>query len=458
MSWRFRKSFKVIPGVKLNLTTRGLSATIGAAPFSVNVGPRGVYRNVSIPGTGLWNRERIDVPSREHPGVHPSLPDTSPPPIPPSYPVSPAPASEIHSASTEILTSESLEQLRELLTDAYTEQNELTSEIATAESEAKDATRRYERWDRGFIFKNVFKKSFAARREAAETARAKLEELHEQLRLTKIATDINIDHEQAEPYSQMRDKFAILSESKAIWNVLSEQEIDRVAARSHASSEITRTPVSFSLGACDLIDWEQKVPHLPNRTGGDMYMYPGFILYRASKQAFALIDFRDVMLRFVSTQFTERDQIPSDSEIVGFTWAKCNKDGTPDRRFRDNYQIPLAHYGGLLFSTRDGLDVRYLCSNARSADEFVKAWEVFHSSYQCNQEKLSIDSLSHDDLNAISKARQALANLQAAFANFSSLNKTFVEKLVEVAKQHEDEARSEARFSVKEFQAYTSSV
>jgi hypothetical protein len=68
MSWRFRKTFKVVPGVKLNLTRHGLSATIGAAPFSLNVGPRGIYRNVSIPGTGLWNRERLDLPSSQPPG------------------------------------------------------------------------------------------------------------------------------------------------------------------------------------------------------------------------------------------------------------------------------------------------------------------------------------------------------------------------------------------------------
>jgi len=33
MSWRFRKTFKVLPGVELNLTRHGLSATPGAAPL-----------------------------------------------------------------------------------------------------------------------------------------------------------------------------------------------------------------------------------------------------------------------------------------------------------------------------------------------------------------------------------------------------------------------------------------
>lgn len=385
MSWRFRKSFKVIPGVKLNLTARGLSATFGAAPFSINVGPRGVYRNVSIPGTGIWDRQRIggpssqpssgELPSADGPGV-PSIS-----PVPPSFPVSPQPGTEIHSASTELLTSESLEQLRHLLTDAYNERDELTREVSSATSEANAATRHYQSWERGFLMKRLFKQSFATRKESAETAAAKLEELQEQLRLTTIATEITVDREQAEPYYRMRDTFATLSESQKVWNVLTEKAIDSVAERSNANTAVTRTPLSFSLNSCDLIQWEQIVPHLPNRTGGDMYIYPGFILYRASKQAFALIDSRDVTLRFVSTQFTETDPVPSDSQIVGRTWAKCNKDGSPDRRFRDNYQIPVALYGTLLFSSRDGLDVRYICSNAGKAEEFVKAWAAFRSSF-----------------------------------------------------------------------------
>jgi hypothetical protein len=222
------------------------------------------------------------------------------------------------------------------------------------------------------LLKRIGKQSFAARKEAADTSCAKLEELQEQLRLTALATEITIDREQAEPYYRMRDDFAILSGCQKIWNVLSEKAIDRVVERSTADTVITRDPVSLSLDLCDLIQWEQKVPHLPNRTGGDMYIYPGFILYRASKQAFALMELTDVTLTFVSTHFTETGVVPSDTEIVGNTWAKSNKDGSPDLRFRENYQVPVARYGSLLFRSPDGLDVRYLCSNAALAERFAK--------------------------------------------------------------------------------------
>jgi DNA mismatch repair ATPase MutS len=158
-------------------------------------------------------------------------------------PISPSSTTEIHSASTELLTSDSLEQLRKLLADAFNERDELTKEVSSATYDENAAIRRYQNWERGFLFRRVFKKSFVTRKEAAETAVAKLAELQEQLRLTTIATEINVDREQAEPYYRMRDAFAALSECQKIWNVLTEKEVDRVAERSSSDTAVTRTSV-----------------------------------------------------------------------------------------------------------------------------------------------------------------------------------------------------------------------
>ena len=59
MSWGFRKRIKIIPGVHINLSTKGISTTIGIPGASVNVNQDGVYRNLGIPGTGLYSREQI---------------------------------------------------------------------------------------------------------------------------------------------------------------------------------------------------------------------------------------------------------------------------------------------------------------------------------------------------------------------------------------------------------------
>lgn len=67
MAWRFRKSVKILPGVRLNVTNRGVSTTLGGAPFSLNVGRGGMRRTISVPGTGLYNTESVSGESLARP-------------------------------------------------------------------------------------------------------------------------------------------------------------------------------------------------------------------------------------------------------------------------------------------------------------------------------------------------------------------------------------------------------
>lgn len=66
MGWRFRKSVKVAPGVRLNFSKTGVSTTIGGRGASVNIGKRGVYRNLSVPGTGIYRRDKVVGSLRDH--------------------------------------------------------------------------------------------------------------------------------------------------------------------------------------------------------------------------------------------------------------------------------------------------------------------------------------------------------------------------------------------------------
>ena len=60
MSWLFRRRIRVIPGVRLNLSKSGLTASVGVRGGSVTLGGKGgTYANVGIPGTGIYSRRRI---------------------------------------------------------------------------------------------------------------------------------------------------------------------------------------------------------------------------------------------------------------------------------------------------------------------------------------------------------------------------------------------------------------
>jgi uncharacterized protein DUF4236 len=394
MGWRFRHSFKVIPGVRLNLSKSGLSCSIGGAPLTMNIGPRGVYGTASIPGTGISYREKFGggsetqpqpsapvLPSSAYPHSFPAIPSPIPTPGSFSLPASAKPVQEVHSASTELLTSNSLKDLKQVIQTAYVEHEDISGQLETARQEKERASQRFLSWENGFLFKKVFKAKFAKRKAEAETATAKVAELEEQLRLTTIATQVEIAPEQAEPYFKMRDTFALLSESGAVWDIKSYQATDKFHERTTAETRIDRQKVAFVLGNCDLIQWEQKVPHIRNAKGGDLFLYPGFIVYRAAKEAFSVIDFHDVKSNATLVKFQEEQGVPQDSKVIGQTWAKSNKDGGRDKRFANNYQIPVVLYASLSLKSETGLWEEFQFSNPERLQLFLQDWAKFLNSF-----------------------------------------------------------------------------
>jgi len=65
MAIRFRKSLKLAPGVRMNLSGGGLSWTLGPRGTSVGIGKRGTYLNAGLPGTGLSMRQSLSGASAQ---------------------------------------------------------------------------------------------------------------------------------------------------------------------------------------------------------------------------------------------------------------------------------------------------------------------------------------------------------------------------------------------------------
>lgn len=59
MALRFRRSIKLAPGLRMNLSGSGVSWSLGPRGASVGIGRRGTYLNSGIPGTGLYARQRL---------------------------------------------------------------------------------------------------------------------------------------------------------------------------------------------------------------------------------------------------------------------------------------------------------------------------------------------------------------------------------------------------------------
>ncbi len=53
MPIRFRKSFKIFPGVKVNFSKGGVSLSVGKPGATLNISKRGVRQTIGLPGSGV---------------------------------------------------------------------------------------------------------------------------------------------------------------------------------------------------------------------------------------------------------------------------------------------------------------------------------------------------------------------------------------------------------------------
>lgn len=66
MGFRIRKSIKIAPGLRINLSKSGVSASVGKRGATVNIGKNGVKSTIGIPGTGISHTVNHSKNNRRH--------------------------------------------------------------------------------------------------------------------------------------------------------------------------------------------------------------------------------------------------------------------------------------------------------------------------------------------------------------------------------------------------------
>jgi hypothetical protein len=62
------------------------------------------------------------------------------------------------------------------------------------------------------------------------------------------------------------------------------------------------------------------------------------------------------------------EQSPYDTKVIGLTWKHPNAHGGPDRRFKDNRQLPICEYGRMTMMC-NGYKIMIITSKASAARE-----------------------------------------------------------------------------------------
>lgn len=269
---------------------------------------------------------------------------------------------EIKSVPVGQLTSVGMQFLKSLMIAAHEKYTAVSASVKESESSIIAKEKRLMGIRRS-IFGFLYRKR--AGRYATELAEMKSElgQLNETKRLARVRLQVSADETFLQLYQEVAATCKLVTTCAAVWDITSSREIDRVRERSAAGVEITRTKVMSFLEGSDLIATQSFAFKLENRNGGDLFFYPGFVIVQERALDFAILDYSEFNVSFRVSRFVESDPVPSDTTTDGTTWAKVNKDGSPDRRFANNYPIPIARYGEITFSSPTGLQEKYMFSN-----------------------------------------------------------------------------------------------
>ncbi len=61
MGLKFHKKIKILPGLDINLSKKGMGVSIGPKGSKLTINSKGdIYTNISIPGTGVSFREKVN--------------------------------------------------------------------------------------------------------------------------------------------------------------------------------------------------------------------------------------------------------------------------------------------------------------------------------------------------------------------------------------------------------------
>jgi hypothetical protein len=275
-----------------------------------------------------------------------------------------------------LITSDGLFGLKESIIKAQEIKKELKEDAKKAKNKKNSAL--FLAIITHILIFGIFIKWF---RENYKTCKADAEEEESIYKNFKLNIDFNMDQSILNDYILLKNSFEKLTLSQKIWDITSAKAVNRVKERSAASTTIARSSVRFSIGYLDYINTKYDAFKFQNANGGDLYIYPGFIVMPSEhSNDFAIIDFRDVKIQHHSQRFVETESVPSDTKIIDRTWRYVNKNGLPDKRYSNNPQIPIVLYYELALQSSKGLYESFEFSNAEAGEVFCVTFEKYQNS------------------------------------------------------------------------------
>jgi DNA polymerase-3 subunit epsilon len=183
-----------------------------------------------------------------------------------------------------------------------------------------------------------------------------------------------VDDLPAQKFQALVDSFGLVRDCGAQWYVVAEGRVRttrQYKTHAGASSILRRVPGKADFAGPPVLASNIAVPSLHGQKRS-VYFLPDRILVRDGKR-YADLSYSACRAVGVPTRFIEEGSTPRDAIRVGTTWKYVNKGGGPDRRYKNNRQLPIMQYGELTLSSASGFSFTWQTSKPPAAQATASA-------------------------------------------------------------------------------------
>lgn len=174
-------------------------------------------------------------------------------------------------------------------------------------------------------------------------------------RTTVLYYELEDDAETA--YSSLAEGFDVLSGCAAKWHIEAGGAVQNLTTwkrNAGASHLVRRKPTMLAYKLPSVIK-SNLIPPALHVGRQILFFMPDIVLVQDGSRVGA-VNYAGLNLRWQDSRFIEAERVPSDASVVGHTWQHPNKSGGPDRRFKDNRQIPICLYETMHLTSATGLN------------------------------------------------------------------------------------------------------
>lgn len=183
-----------------------------------------------------------------------------------------------------------------------------------------------------------------------------------------------LEGEAERAFQALHDAFKDLANCSRIWHISAQGNIHDLHERKRqagADTLVQRLGIAISNKTPPYVSTNLAIPTIPVGQQS-LYFFPDRMLVY-DRDKVGAVSYNDLELNIGSTRFIEEGTVPKDATVVDHTWKYVNKRGGPDKRFKDNRQIPIALYSELYFTSKTGLNELVQASQADKGAALITA-------------------------------------------------------------------------------------